>query len=621
MNYDKSMLNNIYVSGLLHDTGKYLQKCGNAKVKHNILSQLFILSNPNICVGADVSTVANLVAHHHNDVSALNSEVMFGPGEAAGIPVIKAASDNYAISENKDYINMLCKADSLAASSDRASEIESGKKGGRAPYAPLISVVGKVFDARVAIRHEVDYKTYLYDGNDETEATINRNDPDFKAHISNSFKAFMKDISSVKHIGDLNYVLEKHWSTVNANTWKPEGESLGNTTTSLYDHSKMTAAIAACLYINSCHDTEGIDIWHVIYNGSSDELFYLVSPEFRKLGLQAPNIIYCTDSDGFFMVPAAFRNEFKSFLKALNKEQYVAFGETIDYNLAPNWTFTGCRNDISARFSEHHQGILDVFNEVIEDTGDEEYTHKHFKDKVIVGVLINNFDRISTKVLTENDSISKLSTLFRVFVNFSDDVKAYLESDGCEVISRSISEIIYACNSDDLYKTQKNIATLYDKYVGGTTGLSFINRLYNRYEDTITNVKNAMQVRADSFGSLGDGISTTIMIRKTRVKISALNVYDKVYKEALSCKNATLYKILKLYDEGFLYRKDKDPNHLVVLSRFAYLISNTKDEADKALLEKCKNVLYDSEKDIIKTLADIYYEAVYDAARNKEEQN
>ena len=620
MNFSNSVLRDIYVSGLLHDTGKYLQKCGNAKVKHNILSQLFVLANPSVCAGAGLATVANLVAHHHDDISVLDSDVMFGPGEYADVSIIKSASDNYSISDNEEYINLLRKADSLAASSDRASEIESGKKGGRAPYAPLISVVGKVFDTRIAVQHGSIYKTYLYNGNDETEATIEANDADFKKHISESFTEFMKDVSDVKSVDALTGVLKKHWSTVNANTWKPEGESLGNTTTSLFDHSKMTSAIAACLYINSCYDANGIDVWNIVYNGNSDDLLSLVMSKLEELGICLPNVIYCTSGDGFIMLPAAYRDEFKTFLKDLNRTNYISFGETIDYYLAPNWSFKDCRDDISVRFSEKYIGILDVFSEKISDEIDVEYLHKHYKDKIIAGYAINNYSSIISHVLDNNDSISKLSTLFRVFENFSNDVKRYLNSIHVEIMSQTLSECIYVCDKSLLREIERKISSIYDLCVCKVTGLTFAYKEYNRYENTVECVKNMLQVRLMSFEKLEDGVATTILIHGIRYRLKSLDTYDRVYRSASCCTNAVLYKILRLYNEAMLYKKDKNPCHLVALSRFEYLIKNTVNETDNAFLKDCKKVLYDKEKDAISSSANIYYEAVYDAARRKDNE-
>lgn len=617
MNFQKNIAKSICVSGLLHDTGKYLQKCGNAKVKHNILSQLFVLANPSVCAGADVTMVANLIAHHHDDVSTLSSEVVFGPGEYADISVIKLASENYDIHDYDEYVSLLRKADSLAASSDRASEIESGKKGGRAPYAPLISVVGRTFDKRIAIRHGSKYETYVYNGNDETEVTVEANDNNFKQHISESFKDFMKDSKSISSLDDLADVLKTHWSTVNANTWKPEGETLGNTATSLFDHDKMTGAIVLCLYINACYGFDGIDIWHVVYNGNNDSLISLIESKFEELGLYSPNIIYCTSGDGFFMLPSAYRDEFKKFLADLNHNSFVSFGETIDYSIAEDWIFKDCRDDITTRFSEKYIGILDVLSERIQDPVDVEYLHKHYKNKIIAGYAINNYDAIVSDVLSNNDSISKLSTLFRLFENFSNDVCDYLNSEHVEIMSQTLSECIYVCDENNLRKIERKISALYDAYVCSVTGLTFAHKDYNRYENTVECVKNMLQVRLMSFKSLEDGISTTVLIHGMRYKLKSLDTYDRVYKSASHCINAVLYKILRLYDEAFLYKKDKNPSHLVALSRFEYLIRNTVDETDKAFLKECKEHLYDREKESIRPVADIYYEAVHDAVRRE----
>ncbi len=602
-------LTDIYVSSLLHDIGKYIHKYNGGKGKHNILSQLFILKHPEIVPGCDVSYIASLVGKHHDDMLLPEIGTVLSPYDRMDEDLMAL----FTSCPDTDP-SILRRADSLAASSDRASELEGGK-GGRAPLAPLISVIGKAMDKRLALRHGQEYRVYEYQGESEKETDLkNGNDPNYKEAIEKSYYGFMKEMESVKDVDSLDLLLKTYWSTVNANTWKPEGQTLGNTTTSLYDHSKMTAAIAACLYLD---DSADIDLCHIRYHGNHEDLFLLMKDELSSFGLMNPNIICCTDTESYVMIPDKIQFDFCRGLRKQSERLFSSFGETIDYDIAPSWQFNGCRDDISSRFTLHHTGVMDVIRNVTPtlEPDEKEYMQKHLKDKVITGYSVNNYQSILTYVVSQNDSISKLSTALRVFEMFAGDVKSYLEEKGYDIFSLSFSSCVFALPFDDMYKTQEAIWNIYKRYVSDCTGLSFTHEEYNRYTDTIKHVEQKLlrlSLCSDAF--------TSTFIHGKRYKVTGLKKYYEIIQEASGVSKTAIYKVLACYEQALPYRKDKDPSHLIAVSRMAYLLSKDIDKADKAFIKKAKEALYSSETKSIGVMAPLWYEAMYQAARIKSEK-
>lgn len=620
---DQERLDCCYLAGLIHDAGKAIQKASTdaTKLKHQIVSQLLVEAKPEICLGSNetVEAVSNVIAHHHPDTSQITAPVSLGNGLTADMAIIKKASDHYKANKYSEEIGFLKQADSMAASADRASETGGGDYEGRSASAPLISAIGKMFnkqDKRVVLQHGHVYNTYVYQGSDEKQETIEANDPDFKQHIAESHQRFLSEISSVDSIDSLDRLLKKYWSTINANTWRPKGAELGNTTTSLYDHDKMTSAIMACLYINSCFQEDGIDLMRITYYGASNSVVQILEDKFSELGLRSPNIIYATENDAMIILPHAYTKTFTEYLQEVNKNSFTESGDTLNYDIAPNWAFKNCRDSIHERFSQHFVGAIAVLGMPCPVPDSKEYEYEHYKMKMFAGYAVNNYNKMLDMSMKENDSISKLSTYFRIFDKFTEDVNAYLDKQGCEILSQSLDRCLYVCKPEQVHKIEKDIAGIYDRYVCGLTGLTFACRTYNRYEDSKTCLNNMINAKLVKIQTLEDGEYTTVLLHGRRYRLKNLNIYDKVYNKASTIPKTLLHKILSLYEDGMKYRKDGNPDHLIVLSRFAYLCDKQKDNAEYVeFIQECRNVLYDSEKQQITSKADVYYEAVYDAAR------
>lgn len=626
---DKGIINILYASGMLHDVGKYIRKNNSCNIKHHTFSQLFCLNFPQICFGLDSNRIAGIVAHHHNDRGDV-VKTMLSDTDKIDDRLIQLAEDNYKQYENDSLINILKKADSLSASSDRASETD-GNNGSSSPYAPLISVIGKLNNKRIAIKHGTDYKAYDWEGEKDTTEVISQNDEDFKENISKSYKEFIDSLDTVKNIDSLDRLLKKHFRTVNANTWRPQGEYLCNTTTSLYDHSKTTAAIAVCIYINEqngvkCNGTPHIDIIRVVYNGTNNNAETVVSDTLQRFNLENINIISATSEEAYVMIPQSITDDFLSHLMGINSQMYQKFGETIDYEIAKEWQFKDCRDDFKSRFSVKVQGILDVITRFNAKDIKTEQTSlrvsKTSKERCIAGFVVNHYEEMLDKLLKENDSISKFATFLRTYEDFMYEVyDTLLGMEGVTVYLSDFNKCIYETDKVKVHQLETKIYNIYCNYVGTSTGLSFTYVEKNKYHDGIKELSSSLDIMKTKIKPFGEEDNTYITINGKRFNIDGLKNYYHYLKDFSKVTNSSvLYKITDLYQLAFKFKKDKDTSPLIALSRLSYLMNKAKTEEEKEVLTTAVRFLFtrNSEtKQIEKVNSNAYilYEAIYDAVR------
>ncbi len=615
----------LYIAGLLHDVGKYIHKTNGNKASHEILSQLFILDNPEICIGADVEKIANIVANHHDrgkyDKSFVGN-LKITPDKVVSAELCKKAYDNYKLDCYKSEIDIIKKADSLSASSDRASETGESGNGTSAPYAPLISPIGKVFNKRLAVRHGNSYCVYNFSGDTDTKEVIMELDKNCDEHIESSFESFMNDIKAIKSLNDLDDILKKHWSTVNANTWRPKGESLGNTTTSLYDHSKTTAALAVGAYLNKCAGVAVDDmfVYRVVYNGNNRSLEDIVDNLLNEIGLSQLHVISSTDDEVYAIIPYIKSLEFVEGLSKENIISFKDFGETIDYFVAKHWKFKGCRDSFRDRLGECQYGITKVLGKVDAGIGADTYIADRLDSKFIGGYVIDGYDYILEHVLTENDSISKLSTTFRIFEAFNREVTKLLDNKGKMVLKSELDKTIYSAdNIEEVHRIEVEIQSIFEKYFGDATGLYFTYSKYDRYSNTVEMLDREFNTRGASLNIekklQNGGLYTTVLIDTKRYKINSLKIYNEYVGYLSKCDKSFLYKAKQMYDELFKYNIDKDPIHLVAKSRLYYMKS--KADGNKVnVLNEIYKCAFDSAKGQISDNAYIIYEALKNVLTN-----
>lgn len=615
-------LKEIQVAGLLHDFGKFIRKYNGGKGKHAVLSGEFIEYNKELCLGCNVDNIASLVAaHHSDDMSSFEKTVgiEIEPNKKVETAVANKVH-SLTTDANKDMLKILTMADSLSASSDRRSETSEGTAG-HSDYAPLWSPIAHVFGDRLAVKSGYNYNVYEYKGTDDTKDTVlsDLNDSDFSKNMLDSYNKIKTEMSKLTDIDSLIALLEKCWSTVNANTWRPAGSTLGNTTTSLFDHSKTTSAIAGCLLVNKLNnmrislDSPKIDVWHLTYIGEHISIRDTIKKELNRIGLSSACIIGNTDNEIYFMYPASEADNIIVNIKKLNVEIYKQYGEVINFEIAKDWQFKNCDKSLSERYTTKFTGILDVINSI--NAPDRYKDASTSKNNTFGGYKVNHYNYILEQIIENNDSISKLATTLRIFEMFSREAEAYLVEHGCNVIESSFDRCIYTINDNDVHQIESDINDIYKKYTSNCTGLTFSNVTENRYISGI----NIINSELDSFSKKRklEDRDSYIKIRNKMFKIEALGQYKRICESASKIAKSTLYKVLKLYKEILRYENDDNGEHLVSLSKFQYLISNEADENSKAFEKKSLQAVWDDEQNKIKPLATIYYEAILAESRRK----
>lgn len=624
---NKTELDTVYVAGLLHDIGKYIRKINPCSIKHQIFSQLFILKHPNICLGLDNERIAGLTANHHTDIGVI-IKTNLTPEIIIDDNLIKLSNENITKYKDDSLVSIIKKADGFSASSDRASETD-GDNGSSSPYAPLISVIGKLNNKRIAIKHGLDYKSYMWIGENDSQEMVASNDSDFLDNIKKSYESFINDINKVKTIEDLDNVLEKHLRTVNANTWRPNGASLGNTTTSLYDHSKTTSAIAVCIYINELngikctYNNPHIDMIKIKLHSDNLTADYIAETILKKFYMEIPNIIGYTNDEAYIMIPQAITKEFLEELDIFNKKLYTDYGETLDYRVARDWKFKDCRDDFNTRFNENHSGILDVITTVtpkiqkerIFDIGTKN------KEKCIAGFVITDYEDMLNRMMTENDSISKFATFLRTIDDFMREVQAYLitKSD-VNIVTLEFDKCLYVTYKDNVHKFEIAILNIFNKYVCESTGLTFTYLPIEKYNDMFKDISNRLDILKSKPKKEGFEHLTYITINGKRFDIDKLHTYNHYFLDAQKLDNkSVLYKIAELYELGMKYKKDKDTTPIVALSRLNYLLSKTIDEQERKMIEVAYKFLFKRDENnmiiSVNPTAYLLYEALYDAVR------
>lgn len=605
-----SDLYTIQVAGLLHDFGKFCRKYNGGKGKHNIVSGAFLDNHRELLVGADTWKVINLVLKHHSltDDDFKNSVgIGVEPDTTMTVKDIEGMKSSYDDSTHAKLVRLLQIADGSSASGDRASEIGSDK-GAHAEYALIWSPIAKALGHDdIAVKSTSDYGVIRYEGEDDVKATVLSNDSNFEASMLQKYEDIIAALSNLNDIEDLNRLLEREWSTVNPNTWRPEGSRKGNTTTSLYDHSKTTAAIAGCLYIN--HEGSGIDIVSMHLNGINDGLYDFVIKELNDLGLYSMCIISKTKNDVLFMYPHNMFSKLKDDIREFNRKIFSEHGETIDCKVACCWQFKGCTDTFNERFSGKQYGVLDVIN-----TCPDVHTEDSKCYDILVGYRLTNFDYVLNHMMNNNDSISKVATSLRIFEMFANDVKSILRDIGANVVELSLDSAYFSVkNIDEYYTVAMRIKSCYEKYVLDTTGIIISNVKCDKYCDNLSRIKSQLQVYYDNREEKDD--KSYIKIRKNLYPFNALSTYLSVKKRIVANKisTAALIKLSKILGDLIMYLDTQNNEYLVALSRLNRLIVNEKNEGNKEFEKLCAERIYSKEKDALNNAnLKIYYQAIYD---------
>lgn len=610
-----------YLEGFHHDDGKFAQKEVGRVAPHQVLSALLLMESSALCDDQSINTILN----HHDLPDSFGSGYELYPGKTVTPEMVSKLRKIADLPKDQDAIKILRTADCLSASSDRWSETR-GKNGASAAFAPLISVLGQAFDKRIAIRHGQNYETYEWNGMDDGEEAVGKNDPNYKRSIHKANQAYREEISKVSSLEDIDEIEKEFFTTVNANTWRPYGESIGNTTTSLYDHSRTTAAIAACLQVNKDHgekipsesaETANIDIIHLTYHGNAYLAGDILTDVLEKYNLLDLNIICQTEEEAYAFLPRTITLGFLSYLKDWNKKIWKECGDCLDYEIAYNWQFRHCDKSFYDCFTKRFYGALNISEIPGDGTQEKEYLTKTCSGKWICGFGINHYESILDKTMTGTGSVSKFATLLRIFSDFSVEVEDYLASNKCQVLLQTFSECLYVVPEEKIHDVEREIWNIWKKYSCEVTGLTFASYEFNRYQDCMSIVAEKIENKKNTliFGKNGD--ATTIPIGSKRFRIQGLDKYYMVLKEAKDIPNAVLYKLIKIYEDGTAYLKDHDPIHFKAVSMINYVSQKSNDENVIQFCKKRKTDLFSEANKEITTVSEIVLEALKKAARSK----
>lgn len=607
----------VQVAGLLHDFGKFCHKYNGGKAKHNLLSSVFVANHKELLVGADAAKVINLILKHHdltNDdfKNAIGSNTE--PDSLVTSNDAKSMNESYNDSTNAKLVRLLRIADGFSASGDRASETGSDK-GAHAEYALIWSPIAKALGVNnIAVKSNSDYEVIKYVGDDDAKSTVMSNDSEFEKSMLQKYDSIIAALPKLKTVEDLNALLEKEWTTVNPNTWRPEDSKIGNTTTSLYDHSKTTAAIAGCLYVND--EGSGVDIVNIHLNGTNDSLYGFVIKELNSLGLYSMCIISKTKNDVLFMYPHNKLEKLQNAILEFNRKVFSERGETVDYKIACSWQFRDCTDSFNDRFESKKYGVLDVINTYPDI--EAEKSDRCFD--ILVGYRLTNFEYIISHLMDNNDSISKVTTSLRIFEMFANDVEKMLKDIDADIVELSLDSCYFSVkNIEEYYTIGRRISTCYEKYVLDSTGIIISNVRCDKYCDNLARIKSQLQTYYDKRDEKDS--KSYIKIRKNLYPFGALGTYLNVKKRIVNegISTSTLIKLIKIMDDLIMYLDTGNNEYLIALSRLHRLITNEKVEVNKAFEKLCLSRIYDVEKDTLNnTSLKIYYQAIYDAVHKEQ---
>lgn len=331
------------IGSLLHDVGKLLYRYNDGR-SHSVSGYEFLKEQ-----GIENKAILNQVKYHHG----------------------KQLSQALLPADDLSYVTYW--ADNVAAGADRRKNDDS-EAWGYDKYVPLSSIFN------ILNGNEQDYAYNLEMISDEGKA--NEPHESVEAYAEEKYRQIIESIKSClsaieltdAYVNSLLCILEATESFVPSSTDKSQLCDI-----SLYDHSKITAAVAACIfeYMNE----NGIDdfqsylfknadkayaekafilmsmdisgIQDFIYTVDSENVlktlraksFYLeimlehiIDELFEKIGISRANLIYSGGGHAYLLLANTektkntirnFKNELNSwFLRWFKTELYIAFGTT-----------------------------------------------------------------------------------------------------------------------------------------------------------------------------------------------------------------------------------------------------------------------------------------------------
>ncbi len=268
------MIDTITLAALLHDIGKVVQRATGQRIPHSRLGADYI-GNLGVSLPEKDKILECIMHHHHSEI------------ESARLPENSPA---YIIYE----------ADNIAAGADRRGRDgeEEGIAGIYRPLEPVFNLINKAAGEggsiyRYRLQALDDRKDSIYAGNYPTAKDIPATAAEYGSLLER-FGAVMTGLDfSRDRVESLMELLEATTTFVPSSTLTGEVADI-----SLYDHLKLTAAVACCMYLHFAE--RGVSGYkeHCFGPGRekarNEKYFMLVSGDLS--GIQ--NFIYTISSKG-----------------------------------------------------------------------------------------------------------------------------------------------------------------------------------------------------------------------------------------------------------------------------------------------------------------------------------
>lgn len=412
---------------MLHDFGKILFRIGDGR-KHSVSGYEFVKNDLNI----NDDDILDSIKYHHAD------EIKSG----------KLCNESLA------YITYL--ADNISAAADRRKA--KGEHLGFEKYIALKSVFNILNNNNKNASYEAKYLSHKDGINYPSEDDMNYNASyylEIKSTLIDKFKQFELNTN---YITSLLEILEGYLTYVPSSTSKEEVSDI-----SLFDHLKMTAAFAACIY--DYFTEKDIFDYSILFKDSNkyyeENMFYLYSFDFS--GIQS--FIYNVASDKTlrslrtrsFYLEILLEDIIDTLLERLNlfRTNLLYLGGGHCYLILPNTKFV--KMEVEKFKNEIKAWLLDLYNSELYLAGGGEICNAKTFNNENVEKYSELFRKVSNEI--SKNKLNRYSPSGLKKLNFEELVDGVRECKICKRVDHLIETenglVCEICN--DISNFSRNI--------------------------------------------------------------------------------------------------------------------------------------------------------------------
>lgn len=345
---DYSMLE-VAFSGLMHDIGKFYQR---TKMVSDLTEKEKLLT-PESKLGYNTHLHSGYTSRFFHEYLHKDNEY-------------EALTSSHHIDDKSKFATMIRKADHIASSIDRKDEemdYEENNKKSSFQQVRLSSVINEVDFGKKSGNGTFPLQSFKNIGY-PVENYILKDKRNSVEEYETLFNEFIKDLKSEHLIsGDIDkYTFDRLYAMLfEYTTLVPASTYEGNKTyVSLFDHLKLTSAIASCLYLNDTEDekfimfefdvsgiqkfifkvTEGKDTKRDIAKSLRGRSFLISAitniitySYLNEFGLTQSNIIFNTGGGALLLLPKCkdFEERIHSVTEKIHKALFEMFSTDISY--------------------------------------------------------------------------------------------------------------------------------------------------------------------------------------------------------------------------------------------------------------------------------------------------